>query len=172
MELARRRTTLLIHDPSKTQPWTCPALTGADDCEAWRAANDAITAVIPNMSVGVSDLGSGAVLPSWFVKLGGSIAIAPSTQRWLKGARNLFYAWHWYGNPKDPRDAVSTVQALQKDWNVAAMLTETQGTGAINVAETVNMPWAHWLYNHYCNTAPQFGGHRPPNSFGACILGW
>ena len=135
-------------------------------------ASEAITAVIPEMSIGVMDLGSGAVLPEWFVKIGGSIAIKPSTQKWLKRAGNLFYAWHWYGDPQDPHTAIATVQALQNDWNVSAMLTETQGSGARDAADAVGMPWAHWLYNHYCDTAPRFGGHKPPNSFGACILGW
>lgn len=154
----------LMNEPISIRRW--------DMFETWQAASDAITRAIPNMSVGVMDFGSGAMLPAWFAKIGGSAVIPSHTVKWLKSADNLFYAWHYYGRPKDPRDAIKNVLALQDDWNVAAMLTETQTLAAIQLAEAAGMPWAHWVYSHYCDTAPQFGGHRPPDSFGACILGW
>ena len=34
--------------------------------DTWRAVNAAIVAVIPDMSVGIMDLGEGAILPSWW----------------------------------------------------------------------------------------------------------
>jgi len=154
----------LMNEPISLRRW--------DMFETWHAASDAITRVIPNMSVGVMDFGSGAVLPAWFAKIGGSAVIPSHTVEWLKSADNLFYVWHYYGWPKNPKDAIKNVRALQNDWNVAAMLTETQTGEAMKLAEAAGMPWAHWLYTHYCNTAPQFGGHRPPGCFGACILGY
>lgn len=64
------------------------------------------------------------------------------------------------------------MKALQKDWNISAMLTETMSCAAIRAAQEAGISWSYWHYSQYCNTDPAFGGKLPPNSFGACILGW
>lgn len=57
-------------------------------------------------------------------------------------------------------------------WNIAAMLTETMSCSALKAAEVSNISWSYWHYSQYCDTAPAFGAKKPPESFGACILGW
>jgi len=140
--------------------------------ETWEAVNDAVVEVVPDMSVGVMDLGEGAVLPWWFAKVDPGIDIPWSAKEWLKRSSNLFYAWHWYGDPKDPAEAVKTVLTLQDEWNISSMLTETMSCDAIKAAESAGISWSYWHYSQYCNTATAYGGKLPPNNFGACILGW
>jgi len=140
--------------------------------ELWRAADTAIRAHVPDMSVGVMDIGEGAVFPSWVMAIAGDLGLSSATTQWLTSSQHLFYAWHWYGNPSDPRDAVAEVQTLMSKWGVASMLSETMSCTAIRAAEAVNMSWSYWHYSRYCDTAPAFGSKLPPNSFGACILGW
>ncbi len=140
--------------------------------ETWRACNSEITKVIPDMSVSVTDIGEGAVLPKWFSQLDPGIGLYPSTEKWLRQAPNLFYSWHWYGNPKNPETAVENVQEIMKKWNMPSMLTETMSCSAIIPAEKAGISWSYWHYSQYCDTAQAYGGKLPPKSFGACILGW
>jgi len=137
--------------------------------DTWKQCNDEIISVIPDMNVAVADVGEGAVLPSW---LGPNVALSPSITEWLKTSRNLFYAWHWYGNPKDPLEAIKNVQKIQDKWNMPSMLTETMSCDAMTKAEKAGISWSYWHYSQYCDTAPAYGGKLPPYSFGACILGW
>ena len=140
--------------------------------ETWRACNSEITKVIPDMSVSVADIGEGAVLPKWVDWLDSGIGIWPSTEKWLRDAPNLFYTWHWYGDPKKPETAIQNVQEIMTKWNMPSMLTETMSCSAIKAAEEAGISWSYWHYSQYCDTAPAYGGKLPPESFGACILGW
>ena len=140
--------------------------------ETWRVCNNEITSVIPDMSVSVVDIGEGAVIPEWVSWIDSGIAIYPSTVEWLKKSTNLFYAWHWYGDPKDPLIAIKNVKEIQNKWNMPSMLTETMSCSVINAAENADISWNYWHYSQYCDTNKKFGGKVPPESFGACILGW
>lgn len=140
--------------------------------ETWQAASDAIVAEVADMSVSISDLSEGAVIPAWAARLAGSAVLPAATKAWLQRSTHLFYAWHWYGTPKDAAAAVKNVQSLGAKWGVASMLTETMSCDAIGAAEAANISWSYWHWSQYCDTAPAFGGKRPPHSFGACILGW
>ena len=140
--------------------------------ETWRACNDQITKIIPDMSVAVADIGEGAVMPKWVNWIDSGIGLWPSTIEWLKSTPNLFYAWHWYGNPKNPEDAVKNVQEIMDKWKMPSLLTETMSCSVITVAEREGISWSYWHYSQYCDTVPAYGGKLPPESFGACILGW
>ena len=39
----------------------------------------------------------------------------------------MFYAWHWYGQPSSPDDAVKNVQAISEKWNMPSFATEFMG---------------------------------------------
>lgn len=142
--------------------------------ETWRAAAEAITAVVPDMSVAICDLGEGAVLPEWVTDFfGAGLAIWPSTVDWIRASSNLFYAWHWYGDPSDPSEAVANVKAIGADWNVPTFLTEFDSCNVWNVALDANVSISYWHYSIYCDTGPSFGNKLvPDDTFGACILGW
>ena len=75
-----------MNEPMYIQRW--------DMFETWKAINDAVTAVVPDMSVAVVDTGEGAVLPHWLSWVDAGIGIWPSTVKWLQETPNLFYAWH------------------------------------------------------------------------------
>merc|ERR1712194_859172 len=78
--------------------------------DTWKGIAQAVNAIVPDMSVAVSDMGEGAILPAWVSKIG-SIDISSSTVKFLKESNNLFYAWHWYGNPSIA-DAIKNVQTI------------------------------------------------------------
>ncbi|KAL3933484.1 MAG: hypothetical protein SGPRY_000255 [Prymnesium sp.] len=63
--------------------------------ETWESVNDAVLAVVPDISMGVEDLAEGAVLPSWLARIEPGIDLSRRTREWLKRTNNLFYAWHW-----------------------------------------------------------------------------
>eukprot|EP00035_Acanthoeca_spectabilis_P019869 m.429993 g.429993 ORF g.429993 m.429993 type:complete len:452 (-) comp17104_c0_seq1:443-1798(-) len=142
--------------------------------DTWRACAEAINAVIPDMSVAICDTGEGAVLPAWVDKvIGGGIAIDPATVAWIKQATTLFYAWHWYGDPKNVDDAVKNVQAIGSEWNVPTFATEFGSCEAWTAAEQANISHLYWHYSSYCNTGPWFGNRTvPTDTFGGCLLGW
>ena len=51
----------------------------------WRACGEAVLEVIPDMSVMVSEVGQGAVIPSWVTEFGaGDILIDEDTVEWIK----------------------------------------------------------------------------------------
>eukprot|EP00854_Cymbomonas_tetramitiformis_P008534 gene8534-10130_t len=93
--------------------------------DTWRAVTEAVNNVIPDMSVSITDVGEGAIVPEWLVKIGGgAIDIDHATVEWIKKSTNVFYSWHWYGNPKSIDDAVKNVQSLCNAWNVPSFATE------------------------------------------------
>ncbi len=130
-------------------------------------------AVIPDMSVSLCDTGEGAVLPEWLARVDASIDISHETKEWIKASNNSYYAWHWYGTPADPKDAIASVNIISREWNVPSILTEFMSCEAWTAAAAENMSYLYWHYSAYCNTGPDFGGLSVPDqTFGACILGW
>ena len=90
--------------------------------DTWRVTTEAIVSVIPDMSVALCDTGEGALLPTWLSKIDAAIDISHNTTQWIKNSKNSFYAWHWYGSPADPNDAVKSVNAISKAWNLPTMV--------------------------------------------------
>eukprot|EP00039_Didymoeca_costata_P033021 m.40313 g.40313 ORF g.40313 m.40313 type:complete len:453 (+) comp9652_c0_seq1:178-1536(+) len=144
-----------------------------DMFDTWRACAEAINAVIPDMSVSITDTGEGAVIPAWVTKFfhGGEV-LDKSTEEWIIKSTTLFYSWHWYGAPTTAK-AVANVQAVANAWNVPTFLTEFGSCDAWIAAENANISYMYWHYSCYCNTGPSFGNRSvPQNTFGACLLGW
>lgn len=141
--------------------------------DTWRACAEAINAIIPDMSVALADTGEGIVFPAWVDKFFAGIDIDHDTVQWIKASSNVFYAWHWYGNPKDPSNAVSRALAIQKSWNVPSFATEFMDCRVWEAAAAANISHSYWHYSAYCTTGPAFGNRKvPSDTFGACILGW
>lgn len=91
--------------------------------DTWRAAGEAVNAVIPDMAVSVMDTGEGVLLPSWLVNVtGGGGFISTDTLQWIKTARTVYYAWHWYGLPATPTEAVADAEALGESWGVPTIV--------------------------------------------------
>jgi hypothetical protein len=90
-----------------------------------------------------------------------------------KASKNSFYAWHWYGTPTDPEDAVKSVKAISHAWDVPSVLTEFMSCAVWSAATDSDMSLLYWHYSAYCNTGPDFGNLSVPDqTYGACILGW
>jgi len=141
--------------------------------DTWKLATEAITAIVPDMSVSLCDTGEGPVLPAWLGDIDASIAISQETTMWIKESNNSFYAWHWYGAPSSADDAVANVQAISDSWQVPTYLTEFMSCDAWQAASAANISYSYWHYSAYCDTGPYFGSPAvPDDSFGACILGW
>uniref|UniRef100_A0A7S0AU02 Glycoside hydrolase family 5 domain-containing protein n=1 Tax=Pyrodinium bahamense TaxID=73915 RepID=A0A7S0AU02_9DINO len=137
--------------------------------DTWRACAEAITKIVPDMSVSICDLGEASLLPSWVTQLtGGTEDISSETVEWIKASSNVFYSWHYGSVPID----VENMQAISKAWNVPTFATETQ-CSQFNAAAAANISHSYWHYSSYCNTGPAFGNRSvPTDTFGACILGW
>eukprot|EP00937_MAST-01D_sp_MAST-1D-sp2_P004056 g4056.t1 len=142
--------------------------------ETARACTEAITQAVPDASVSVCDTGEGVIFPSWASDLGvAGATISLDTIKWMKASSNLFYAWHWYGMPKQPADAVKDVLAIQKKWDMPSFVTETMSCDVFNDAKAAGISHSYWHYSAYCDTGAPFGNkHVPDQTFGACILGW
>jgi len=132
-----------------------------------------------DISVALADTGEGAILPGWVYTLLDLVPLpyfAPSgdTIKWIKSSSNVFYAWHWYGSPKTPQEAVKNVQAISKDWNVPSFATEFGSCSAWDAANAANVSHSYWHYSAYCNfpNRGDFSTNGIENAFGACILGW
>jgi len=142
--------------------------------DTWRACAEAINSIIPDMSVSLADVGEGAVLPAWLKDIGGQwVDINPITDLWIKASKTLFYAWHWYGDPHDWKDAIKNANALSSEWDIPSFATEFMSCDLWNGLIDAGISHSYWHYSAYCNTGPSFGNRRVPNeTFGACILGW
>jgi len=142
--------------------------------ETWKDIAEAVNNIIPDLSVSITDTGEGPVLP-WYVTdlIGAGIDIEEPTVEWIKHSNTLYYAWHYYGMPKDAGEAVENVQAISKDWNVPTFLTEFMSCSAWKAATKANISFSYWHYSSYCTTGRYFGNRKAPDeTFGACILGW
>lgn len=142
--------------------------------DTWHAAGAAVTAVVPDMAVSVTDVGEGVVLPDWLVEAtGGRGLISNATLAWIERSGSAFYAWHWYGLPKNATDATRDAQALGAAWGVPTFATEFMSCDAWEAAAAAGVSRLYWHYSAYCTTGPAFGNRAvPADSFGACILGW
>jgi hypothetical protein len=142
--------------------------------DTWRACGEAINAVVPDMAVSVMDTGEGLLLPDWLVKIaGGGGFISNETLAWVKTAGTVYLAWHWYGLPATPSEAVAYAEALGASWGVPAVATEFGDCAAWGTFAAANVSRLYWHYSAYCTTGPAFGNRAVPNAtFGACILGW
>jgi hypothetical protein len=142
--------------------------------DTWRAAAEAINAVVPDMSVSVCDVGEGVVIPAWVTEFfGGAEDISHSTAKWIKESTNLFYAWHWYRKPLSIDEAVQNAQAVSQAFNMPSFATEFGSCEAWDAAAKANISHSYWHYSSYCNTGAAFGNKAfPTDTFGACILGW
>jgi len=143
-----------------------------DMFDTWKEIALAVNSVIPDMAVAVCDIGEGGIIPDWLTKID-NVDISHSDIVWMQGQTTLFYAWHWYGNPKSTSDAIKNVQAISKDWNMPSLLTEFMSCDIWHAAEDAGIGFNYWHYSAYCNTGPNFGNKKVPDeTFGACILGW
>jgi len=149
-----------------------------DMYDTWRAVTEAVTALIPDISVAVADTGEGAVLPGWVDELTDVIPLpylTPSkdTEKWMQSSSNVFYAWHYYGNPKTPAEAIKNAQGVMTDWNMPSFLTEFMDCTAWDETANASISHSYWHYSNYCDTGPEFGNKKiPSETFGGCILGW
>ena len=87
----------------------------------------AVNAVIPDMSVALAEFCDGAVVPDTIVEhfpRNGDAGIKPETVEWIKSSNTLFYAFHWYGTPSDPQQAMDNALALGDHWDLPTFLTE------------------------------------------------
>lgn len=141
--------------------------------ETWQACAVAINAIVPDMAVSLADVGEGAIIPAWIEKIDPTIDIPASVVTFIKQSKTLYYAWHWYGNPSTPEQAVANVQVLMEDWNVPSFATEFGDCHAWVAAAAANISHSYWHYSSYCTTGPSFGNRTvPTDTFGGCMLGW
>lgn len=142
--------------------------------DTWRAAGLAISAVIPDMSISVMDIGEAILIPNWVVDIvGGSELISNDTMAWIREAGNVFLAWHWYGQPANVTQAAQDALALSASWGIPSFATEFGDCSAWVATAQANISHLFWHYSSYCTTGPAFGNrHAPADTFGACILGW
>lgn len=117
----------------------------------------------------------------------GDIGLSAATLRWLRSASHLFYAFHWYGEPKPVAAAVANAVAIATRWKMPALLTEYGGYGsgadggcAVQAAAAAaKVGTSYWHYSDYCYpkhcAAGVPDGHCALDTsdvFGACITGW
>lgn len=96
-----------------------------DMYETWEAVARAANAIIPDLSVSLADLGEGVIKGEWLIEHGfGDVGIPEQTLAYIKESTTLYYAWHWYGAPADPQQAVDNALAIGDSWNVPTFLTE------------------------------------------------
>eukprot|EP00940_MAST-03C_sp_MAST-3C-sp2_P001949 g1949.t1 len=137
--------------------------------DTWRAISEAVTAVVPDMSVSVCDVGEWSGVPAWVVDLtGGFEDISSETEDWIKASNNTFYAWHYGTVPKN----IDNMRAISKRWDIPTFGTEL-GCDQFAAAKAANISHSYWHYSSYCTTGPWFGNRSvPDDTFGACLLGW
>lgn len=142
--------------------------------DTWRAAAEAINAVVPDMSVSVCDVGEVAVIPAWLTEImRGAEGISPATLNWIRESKTLFFAWHWYGIPQSIEESVKNAKAVSLALNMPSFATEFDTCDVWDAAAQAGISHSYWHYSSYCNTGPAFGNKTFPNeTFGACILGW
>ena len=145
-----------------------------DMFNAWKAAAEAIHAVVPDMAVALADVGEAAILPDWIDKyVTAGLDIDSDTTDWIKASGYLFYAFHWYATPSDMHDAVDRVNDIRSDWDVPVFSTESgKNCDYRDLLRNNSISWTYWHYSDYCNTGADFGNRPVNETFGACILGW
>ena len=160
-----------------------PSVNRAGLFTLWEQCYDSIRASIladDTLAVGVMDPGQ--------VSLGlGDLDLTKKTIAWLKTAKNLFYAFHWYGEPAPVATAVRNAVHFGKRHSMPALLTEYGGYGSgakggctvQSAATAQEVGSGYWHYNDYCWPKHCPGGMKdgycPLNltepRWGACITG-
>jgi len=144
--------------------------------DTWRAAADAIHAVIPDLAVSLQNLGEGTIVPAEIMERlpqGAGYLLDPDTVSWIRNSTSVFYAWHWYGSPASPDAAVANALAIGEDWDCPTFATEFMSCDVWRACEDAGISRTYWHYSSYCDTGPAFGNKSvPEDTFGACILGW
>ena len=140
--------------------------------DTWKACAVAINAVIPDMSVAVTETGEDPYLPAWVAGIiGESIDISRETLDWMKASNTLFYAVHGYQGT--PEGIIRNARMASNDWTMPIFLTEYMGCANYKAFRDAGISHTYWHYSAYCNTGPAFGNRKvPEDTFGACILGW
>jgi hypothetical protein len=126
--------------------------------DTYRACQEAINQVIPDMSVSIMDVGENAVVPSWVGALPiPSVGLSKETVVWIKNSKTLMYTWHYGSVPED----IVEVESISLAWNVPTVGTELN-CNHMAAAKKAFISHFYWHYSSYCN-------HK---GFGKCILGW
>eukprot|EP00519_Triparma_laevis_P006704 CAMPEP_0182514210 /NCGR_PEP_ID=MMETSP1321-20130603/35332_1 /TAXON_ID=91990 /ORGANISM="Bolidomonas sp., Strain RCC1657" /LENGTH=381 /DNA_ID=CAMNT_0024721351 /DNA_START=220 /DNA_END=1365 /DNA_ORIENTATION=- len=148
--------------------------------KTWQTAAEAVRVFSSDIAVGVADTANGA-LPI------GDLDLREETVEWLTdGDQYLFYAFHWYGTPKTPDQAIDNAVSLGEKWGMPVHLTEFGGYGGDSygcatqrAAKAAGVGSSYWHYSDYC-----WPKHCPDGSpdgycplpdgdrWGACITGW
>lgn len=135
----------------------------------WKACYDEVRLVSDNLAVSVQD-------PQEFSLHLGTLNLADDLLEWLKSGDHLFYAFHYYGNPSTPAEAVANALSTGADWNMPVFLTEFggYGTGCTTASAAVSsgVGFAYWHYDNYCWPQPNGGDLPSGDRWGACITGW
>jgi hypothetical protein len=132
--------------------------------DTWRASAEAISAIIPDMSVSIMDVGESPDIPSFLE----TKELSDDTVKWIKSSNNTFFAWHYGYSPVN----VINMRAISRKWDIPTFATETTCI-EFEAARKAGISHSYWHYSCYCNTGPAFGNRKVPDeSFGACILGW
>lgn len=109
--------------------------------DTWRAAAEAINAVVPDMAVAFADLGESALgagaIPKWlFALLPDGIDVSEGTVEYIKRSTTAFYAWHEHGVTADN---LQRVARLARDWNVPSFSTEMYSCKMWQAAKAANV---------------------------------
>lgn len=125
--------------------------------DTWRACQEAINQVIPDMSVSIMDVEENGVVPAWVGVLPlPLIGINKATDAWIKNSTTLMYTWH-YGNVPE---VIIEVESVSLAWNLPTMGTEL-GCEHMAAAKKAFISHLYWHYSSYCDN----------RGFGKCILG-
>ncbi len=107
--------------------------------DTWRDTAEAITAVIPDMSVSICDSGEASIYPAIISDITGAhFDIAPDTFKWIQRSNNVFYAWHYGGS-----SVVENVEALGEAWGIPTFGTEV-GCTEFESAAGLNVSHLYW----------------------------
>jgi len=161
-----------------------PSINRAGLYTLWEECYRSIRASIPaddTLAVGIMDPGQAS--------LGlGNLDLTRNTITWLKSRpANLFYAFHWYGEPAPVATAVKNAVNFAKRHGMPSLLTEYGGYGSgpkggctvQSAATSHEVGSGYWHYNDYCWPKHCPGGkpdgYCPLNltapRWGACITG-
>ena len=115
-----------------------------------------------------------------------NLGLRKDTLEWLKSDGRLFYAFHWYGTPNTPEQAIENALKLAGGWGMPVHLTEFGGYGGDDygchtqsTAKAAGVGSSYWHYSDYCwpkhceDGSPDGNCPLPEGErWGACITGW
>lgn len=145
----------LFNEPLPIRPFTVRAM-----FETWMEAYDAVQAEAPGLLVGLMTIGEGGI--PWYQ----TVPFLPlSFQSWARKQCHLFFAWHWYHNPKSMEASIQNALWYSQHWSLPVILTEYQDCEISELARAHGMGTFWWQWSRYCD-------RQPENVFGACITGY